>query len=134
MALSVLPLRLQRSWLGFEAKYVSEVVGGARIRALGGLGEWGVGVTEWRGRAVTVIDTAVFFADACPREEARRLAIVEHDEVTFAVAGADAREVQLLADLEPADGPHIVARATMWEAPLVVADVPGLVRALRAQP
>lgn len=112
--------------MGIEARAVREVLGAREARPLAAAPEAVLGVLEWRGRAIALVDVGRLLGSSCaapPR--APRVAVVECSRGTFAI-GADAvREVQAVErERVGPSRPEGIGRVEieLWGIPMVLLD------------
>jgi chemotaxis signal transduction protein len=66
MPLYLLPIRVESTWLALDASQIEDIVGQQTVIAIPGAPPGLPGLTEWRGKAVAVVDLAVWTEGGTP--------------------------------------------------------------------
>lgn len=101
-SLHVLPVTIGGGWIALAATSVWEVMGAASVTAVPGGTSGLVGVLPWRGRAVAVLDLAVFVGGERLERSRARTVIVGTGDETVALPVDRVREVRVADEVRPA--------------------------------
>lgn len=133
MKQALVPIRVEARWVLIEARLVREILGAQAWLPIPRARRELPGVIAWRGRAVPVVDLAVWF-DARPlalREARARTLILDHDAALVALPIDAAREVMTvsndaLAPLHATDAPYATAELEVEGTPMPFVDLAAL--------